>query len=220
MYRDKKNRGYIEGLPPSLSPEEEARLLAQLGTESAAQAKNRLIERNQRLVLYIAKQFDNTGIDVSDLFSIGIIGLIKAVHTFRLDKNTKLATYAARCIKNEILMYLRWNAHTKSEVSIDEILSVDGEGNHWRILDTLSTDADTVYKNLEKELENDLLRLALQKLDRLGQTVITLRYGLTPDGEEKTQLEVAALLGVSQSYVSRLEKKSLKRLKKAISEMM
>ena len=206
---------YIGGsdtLPPPLSREEEAEILARLPEESARQT---LIERNLRLVVYIAKRFDNTGINIEDLISIGTIGLIKAVNTFRTDKNIKLATYASRCIENEILMYLRRNSKTRMEVSIDEPLNVDWDGNELLLSDILGTEEDTIYRDLESEAERKLLVRAIQRLGRRERAIIKMRFGLgTPDGEEKTQKEVADMLGISQSYISRLEKKIMQRLRR------
>ena len=166
-------------------------------------------------MVYIAKKFDNTGIGVEDLISIGTIGLIKSINTFRPDKNIKLATYASRCIENEILMYLRRNNKTKMEVSIDEPLNVDWDGNELLLSDILGTDEDIIYRNIENEVEGQLLNKAIGKLSDRERTIVNLRFGLnTRDGEEMTQKEVATLLGISQSYISRLEKKIMKRLKK------
>ncbi len=209
---------YIGGadiLPAPLSPEEENSFVSALGTESDAEAKAVLIEHNLRLVVYIAKKFDNTGVGVEDLISIGTIGLIKAINTFKCDKNIKLATYASRCIENEILMYLRRNNKTKLEVSIDEPLNVDWDGNELLLSDILGTDEDVIYKDLENEAERRVLIGAIAKLSDREKMIINLRFGLNnADGEEMTQKEVANLLGISQSYISRLEKKIMKRLKK------
>ncbi len=212
---------YIGGsdvLPAPLEGEDESAVIADLGTEYDEQAKKILIEHNLRLVVYIAKKFDNTGIGVEDLISIGTIGLIKAINTFNPVKNIKLATYASRCIENEILMYLRRNNKTKLEVSIDEPLNVDWDGNELLLSDILGTEEDTIYKDLETEVERKLLSKAINKLSQREQLIIKMRYGLnTLDGEEKTQKEVADILGISQSYISRLEKKIMVRLKR---EMM
>lgn len=209
---------YIGGadiLPAPLGSKEEAEVLKELGTERDAQAKSKLIEHNLRLVVYIAKKFDNTSVGVEDLISIGSIGLIKAINTFNIDKNIKLATYASRCIENEILMYLRRNNKTKMEVSIDEPLNVDWDGNELLLSDILGTDEDTIYKDLENEVERKLLVKAISRLSGRERTIIKMRFGLgTPDGEEKTQKEVADMLGISQSYISRLEKKIMQRLKR------
>ncbi len=216
-----QNKGdihYIGGadiLPPPLTPEEENACVSMLGKEGDAQAKSVLIEHNLRLVVYIAKKFDNTGVGVEDLISIGTIGLIKAINTFKCDKNIKLATYASRCIENEILMYLRRNNKTRLEVSIDEPLNVDWDGNELLLSDILGTDEDVIYKDLENEAERRVLSGAIDKLSERERLIINLRFGLgNVDGEEMTQKEVASLLGISQSYISRLEKKIMKRLKK------
>ena len=186
-----------------------------MGSEDEEEAKKTLIEHNLRLVVYIAKKFDNTGVGVEDLISIGTIGLIKAINTFNPEKNIKLATYASRCIENEILMYLRRNNKTKMEVSIDEPLNVDWDGNELLLSDILGTDEDTIYKDLENEVERKLLVKAISRLSGRERTIIKMRFGLgTPDGEEKTQKEVADMLGISQSYISRLEKKIMQRLKR------
>lgn len=211
---------YIGGsdvLPAPLKQEEEAEAISVLGTKEDEKAKNLLIEHNLRLVVYIAKKFDNTGVGVEDLISIGTIGLIKAINTFNPEKNIKLATYASRCIENEILMYLRRNNKTKLEVSIDEPLNVDWDGNELLLSDILGTEEDTIYRNLENEVEQKLLLKAINRLSRRERSIIQMRFGLgMPDGEEKTQKEVADLLGISQSYISRLEKKIMQRLKKEI----
>ena len=207
--------GGCEVLPAPLDMEEENKRIAQLGTEEEHRAKTILIEHNLRLVVYIAKKFDNTGVGVEDLISIGTIGLIKAINTFNVDKNIKLATYASRCIENEILMYLRKTSKNKVEVSIDEPLNVDWDGNELLLSDILGTDEDVIYKDMENEVERKLLRKAMDRLGEREKVIINLRYGLaTPSGEEMTQKEVAAYLGISQSYISRLEKKIMKRLKK------
>lgn len=210
--------GGTEVLPPPLDVDEENKRILQLGTEEEPRARAILIEHNLRLVVYIAKKFDNTGVGVEDLISIGTIGLIKAINTFNADKNIKLATYASRCIENEILMYLRKTSKNKMEVSIDEPLNVDWDGNELLLSDILGTDEDVIYKDLENEAERKLLRKAMERLGDREKVIINLRYGLsTPSGEEMTQKEVASYLGISQSYISRLEKKIMKRLKK---EMM
>ncbi len=209
--------GGAEVLPAPFTREEEMEVLELLGTEEDQQARNRLIEHNLRLVVYIAKKFDNTGIGVEDLISIGTIGLIKAINTFNPLKNIKLATYASRCIENEILMYLRRNNKVKMEVSIDEPLNVDWDGNELLLSDILGTDENIISKNLEDEVDRKLLHLALSKLSERERVIIELRFGLnTRDGKERTQKEVADLMGISQSYISRLEKKIMKRLKKEI----
>lgn len=211
---------YIGGsdvLPAPLDAKEEARVIGGIGTECDIQMKSILIEHNLRLVVYIAKKFDNTGVGVEDLISIGTIGLIKAINTFNPEKNIKLATYASRCIENEILMYLRRNNKTKMEVSIDEPLNVDWDGNELLLSDILGTDEDIIYKNIEDEVDRKLLNKALSKLTDRERIIVQLRFGLnTDDGNERTQKEVADLLGISQSYISRLEKKIIKRLKKEI----
>ena len=211
---------YIGGadiLPPPLESKKEAETIALLGTEDAKAARSLLIEHNLRLVVYIAKKFDNTCVGVEDLISIGTIGLIKAINTFNPEKNIKLATYASRCIENEILMYLRRNNKTRMEVSIDEPLNVDWDGNELLLSDILGTDEDVIYRDLEHEVECKLLVKAINKLNAREKMIICLRFGLNqPDGKEKTQKEVADLLGISQSYISRLEKRIMVRLKKEI----
>ena len=207
--------GGTEVRPPPLEVEKENEVISDLGTEYEDEAKSILIEHNLRLVVYIAKKFDNTGVGVEDLISIGTIGLIKSINTFNPGKNIKLATYASRCIENEILMYLRRNNKTKLEVSIDEPLNVDWDGNELLLSDILGTDEDIIYRDIENEVERKLLLKAINKLSDREKTIINLRFGLgTPDGQEMTQKEVATLLGISQSYISRLEKKIMKRLKK------
>ena len=218
FFPDKKDIHYIGGseiLPAPLDTEEEARQIARLGGEEEETAKKILIEHNLRLVVYIAKKFDNTGVGVEDLISIGTIGLIKAINTFDTAKKIKLATYASRCIENEILMYLRRNNKTRMEVSIDEPLNVDWDGNELLLSDILGTEEDTIYRDLESEAERKLLVRAIQRLGRRERAIIKMRFGLgTPDGEEKTQKEVADMLGISQSYISRLEKKIMQRLRR------
>lgn len=207
--------GGTEVLPPPLENEEENRAIDGLNGEDSEEAKALLIEHNLRLVVYIAKKFDNTGVGVEDLISIGTIGLIKSVNTFNPGKNIKLATYASRCIENEILMYLRRNSKTKLEVSIDEPLNVDWDGNELLLSDILGTDEDIIYKDMENEIERRQLLKAVAKLSEREKTIIGLRFGIGSDREkELTQKEVAELLGISQSYISRLEKKIMKRLKK------
>jgi len=212
---------YIGGsdiLPPPLEKNEEDIALESLrnGDESIRKI---LIERNLRLVVYIARKFENTGIYVEDLISIGTIGLIKAINTFDPDKNIKLATYASRCIENEILMYLRKNSNTRTEVSIDEPLNVDWDGNELLLSDILGTDDDSVYQNIEQQVEKNLLFTALDKLPYRERKIMQLRFGLN-NNREKTQKEVADMLGISQSYISRLEKRIIGRLKKDISKMI
>lgn len=209
---------YIGGsdvLPAPLEPKREAYVISRLKTDQEQEARSLLIEHNLRLVVYIARKFDNTGVGVEDLISIGTIGLIKAINTFNPVKNIKLATYASRCIENEILMYLRRNNKTKLEVSIDEPLNVDWDGNELLLSDILGTEEDTIYKDLEQEAERKILIKALNLLSARERSIIQMRFGIgTVDGEEKTQKEVADLLGISQSYISRLEKKIMVRLRK------
>ena len=197
--------GGVNVLPPPLSSDEEIELLQKLEHDDSI--KTILIERNLRLVVYISRKFENTGIDVEDLISIGTIGLIKAVNTFKLNKNIKLATYASRCIENEILMYLRKNNKKKSEVSFDEPLNVDLDGNELLLSDILGTENDEIYKLIEEEIDKDLLVMALDRLSEREKQIMELRFGLTNKGRERTQKEVATMLGISQSYISRLEKK-------------
>ena len=204
-------------LPPPLEVDKENAVISDLGTEYEDEAKSILIEHNLRLVVYIAKKFDNTGVGVEDLISIGTIGLIKSINTFNPEKNIKLATYASRCIENEILMYLRRNNKTKLEVSIDEPLNVDWDGNELLLSDILGTDEDVIYKDIENEVERKLLLKAIDRLSDREKTIIQLRFGLGKgSGKEMTQKEVAEMLGISQSYISRLEKKIMKRLKKEL----
>lgn len=210
--------GGTEVLPPPLLDEEETEMLNDLISgkqEESEAAKSVLIEHNLRLVVYIAKKFDNTGVGVEDLISIGTIGLIKAINTYNPNKNIKLATYASRCIENEILMYLRRNNKTKLEVSIDEPLNVDWDGNELLLSDILGTEEDITYRDIEEEVEKKVLHNAINKLSDRERTIINMRFGLDrEDGEELTQKEVACMLGISQSYISRLEKKIMKRLKR------
>lgn len=210
---------YVNGseiLPPPLTKEEEDELIARIDDPDSKRA---LIERNLRLVVYIAGKFDNSGVNIEDLISIGSIGLIKAVNTFDPDKNIKLATYASRCIENEILMYLRRNNRTRSNISIDEPLNVDWDGNELLLSDILGTDSDIVSKNIDNEVDIELLKEALGKLSERERKIMELRYGLTPYGE-KTQKEVADMMGISQSYISRLEKRIIMRLKKEIVKLV
>ncbi|WP_031513447.1 RNA polymerase sporulation sigma factor SigE [Desulfofalx alkaliphila] len=209
--------GSSEALPPPLTSDEESDLIHQLemGDNSV---KSVLIERNLRLVVYIARKFENTGVGIEDLVSIGTIGLIKAVNTFDPVKKIKLATYASRCIENEILMHLRRNNKTKTEVSFDEPLNIDWDGNELLLSDVLGTENDVIYKYIEEEVDKKLLHLALQKLNGRERRIMELRFGLN-NCEEKTQKEVADLLGISQSYISRLEKRIIRRLKKEIHRM-
>ena len=211
--------GGSDSLPPPLSTEEENENL-KLMMEDNQDAKNCLIEHNLRLVVYIARKFDNTGINVEDLISIGTIGLIKAINTFKMDKNIKLATYASRCIENEILMYLRRTTKTKTEVSIDEPLNVDWEGNELLLSDILGTDVDVIYRDIEDEVDRQLLNTAISKLNRRERDIIELRFGFKNNGIEKTQKEVADMMGISQSYISRLEKKIISRLRKEIMKFV
>lgn len=218
MFEQKNDIHYIGGtevLPPPLEAEEEAACISNLGGNEQEMAKSRLIEHNLRLVVYIAKKFDNTGIGVEDLISIGTIGLIKSINTFNPNKNIKLATYASRCIENEILMYLRRNSKTRMEVSIDEPLNVDWDGNELLLSDILGTDEDVIYRDIEAEVEHHLLGKAIDKLSGRERMIVELRYGFgRANGKELTQKEVADQLGISQSYISRLEKKIMRRLKK------
>lgn len=212
---------YINGgevLPQPLTADEEAKMLEKLKLGEAG-IKDCLIERNLRLVVYIAKRFENTGVDLDDLVSVGTIGLIKSVNSFNIDKNIKLATYASRCIENEILMHLRRTVKIKSEVSFDEPLNTDHEGNELVLSDVMGTDSDIVYKKIENGVENELLIEALHKLNGREREIMELRYGLNGE-DEKTQKQVADLLGISQSYISRLEKKIISRLKKEFSKMV
>jgi len=209
--------GSGEVLPPPLKPEEEISLISKIREDESV--KGVLIERNLRLVVYIARKFENTGVLVEDLISIGTIGLIKAVNTFNPDKNIKLATYASKCIENEILMYLRRSSKYKGEISFDEPLNVDWDGNELLLSDILGTDSDTVFKYLEEEVDKELLNQAIDKLSGREQRIVELRFGLK-NGNEKTQKEVADILGISQSYISRLEKRIIKRLKKEMSKMV
>lgn len=210
--------GGVNILPPPLSSEEEMELLQQLETDDSI--KQILIERNLRLVVYISRKFENTGIDIEDLISIGTIGLIKAVNTFKLNKNIKLATYASRCIENEILMYLRKNNKKKIEVSFDEPLNIDVDGNELLLSDVLGTENDEIYKIIEEEIDKDLLVMALDRLSDREKQIMELRFGLTTRGRERTQKEVATMLGISQSYISRLEKKIISRLKKEMKKFV
>ncbi|MCD7957806.1 MAG: RNA polymerase sporulation sigma factor SigE [Lachnospiraceae bacterium] len=206
--------GGTEVLPPPLTAEEEKELLSVFGKEGDSRARKKLIEHNLRLVVYIAKKFDNTGVGTEDLISIGTIGLIKGINTFNPEKNIKLATYASRCIENEILMYLRRNSKTRQEVSIEEPLKMDWDGNELLLSDILGTDEDVIFHDMETEAEYKVLKRAISHLTGREQTIVKLRFGIdTRDGEEKTQKEVADLLGISQSYISRLEKRIIRRLR-------
>ena len=208
---------YIGGsqtLPPPLSAEEEAEMLEQL-SNGEEEVRQTLVERNLRLVVYIAKKFENTGIGLEDLISIGTIGLMKAINTFNTDKKIKLATYASRCIENEILMYLRRSNRIKGEISIDEPLNQDGDGNELLLSDILGTEEDITSRRLEDEVDKSLLRASIQKLSNRERNIMELRFGFI-SGNEKTQKEVADMLGISQSYISRLEKKIISKMKKDI----
>lgn len=209
---------YIKGnqtLPPPLNSIEEEKLLQKLMLDDQ-DAKQILVERNLRLVVYIAKKFENTGIDFEDLISIGTIGLMKAINTFNIDKNIKLATYASRCIENEILMQLRRNTKIKNEISIDEPLNKDGDGNELLLSDILGTESDITSKSIEEEVDMKLLKIAINKLDNREKYIMQLRFGIESNEKEKTQKEVADMLGISQSYISRLEKKIMNKMKKEI----
>ncbi|QEH70980.1 RNA polymerase sporulation sigma factor SigE [Cellulosilyticum sp. WCF-2] len=227
LLRRRKAVHYIGGsevLPPPLSRDEEEILIQKLiefaeQEEEIKAIKTTLIERNLRLVVYIARKFENTGIYMEDLISIGTIGLIKSINTFKPCKKIKLATYASRCIENEILMFLRRTNKLKTEVSIDEPLNVDWDGNELLLSDILGTEPDIIYRNIEEEVDKKLLKQALLKLTDREREIVELRFGFTPQGKEKTQKEVADLLGISQSYISRLEKKIILRLKKEINRM-
>jgi RNA polymerase sporulation-specific sigma factor len=210
--------GGSEALPPPLTREEEEYLLDKLPAGDEA-IRSILIERNLRLVVYIARKFENTGIHIEDLVSIGTIGLIKAVNTFDPEKKIKLATYASRCIENEILMFLRRNNKIRSEVSFDEPLNVDWDGNELLLSDVLGTENDTIYRNIEEQVDRKLLYKALDKLNERERKIMELRFGLV-DGNEMTQKDVADLLGISQSYISRLEKRIIKRLRKEFNKML
>lgn len=219
--------GQAEVLPPPLEKKEENMYILALGDSSEPgsytreQAKEELISHNLRLVVYLAKKFENTGVSVEDLISIGSIGLIKGINTFNPNKNIKLATYASRCIENEILMYLRRNSKTRMEVSFDEPLNMDWDGNELLLSDILGTDEDVIYKDIENEVELNLLKRALESLNDREREIIELRYGINQmSDKELTQKEVADMLGISQSYISRLEKKIIQRLKKEIQKVV
>lgn len=212
---------YINGgevLPSPFTAEEEIALVAKMESGDE-KVKDELVEHNLRLVVYIARRFQNTGVDMDDLISVGTIGLIKAVSSFSSEKNVKLATFASRCIENEILMHLRRTVKLKNEVSFDEPLNVDGDGNELVLADVMGTDGDAVYKKIENGVENELLKEALSKLNDREKEIMEMRYGLN-GGEEKTQREVADMMGISQSYISRLEKKIIVRLKKEFAKMV
>jgi len=209
---------YVAGsqtLPPPLENFEEEELIQKLEIENDFEARQILVERNLRLVVYIAKKFENTGIGIEDLVSIGTIGLMKSINTFKFDKNIKLATYASRCIENEILMFLRRSNKLKGEISIDEPLNQDGDGNELLLSDILGTDCDVVSKGIEDEVDRSLLRGCMEKLNSREKNIMELRFGFKT-GNEKTQKEVADMLGISQSYISRLEKKIISKMKKEI----
>lgn len=224
-FGDEKIVNYLcgsEALPLPLSGEEESKMLSLLSgdeAEEAEEAKKVLIEHNLRLVVYIARKFDNTGSEPDDLVSIGTIGLIKAINSYKSDKNIKLATYASRCIENEILMHLRRTVKLKSEISLDEPLNTDFDGNELAISDVIGTDSDVVDGDMESSVERELLLQALDRLKERERMIMSMRFGLS-GGEEMTQKEVADLLGISQSYISRLEKKIIARLKKELSKMV
>ena len=209
--------GGSDSLPPPLDREEEARLIERMDA-GETEVRQTLIEHNLRLVAYIARRFENTGINIEDLISIGTIGLIKSINTYRSDKNIKLATYASRCIENEILMHLRKTASQKAEVSFDEPLNTDWDGNELLLSDVLGTEEDTVMRPIEEDVDRQLLARAVARLSEREKQIITLRFGLG-GGEEKTQKEVADLMGISQSYISRLEKRIIAHLKKEIIKM-
>jgi len=210
--------GGNDALPPPLSKDEEEDLVSKLKDGDEA-IRSILIERNLRLVVYIARKFENTGVNIEDLISVGTIGLIKAVNTFNPEKKIKLATYASRCIENEILMYLRRNSKIKAEISFYEPLNIDWDGNELLLSDILGTENDTVYNLIEDEVDKQLLLMALKNLNEREKQIVKLRFGLNGT-REKTQKEVADMLGISQSYISRLEKKIIRRLKKEISRMI
>ena len=209
--------GRNEALPPPLTKDEEEKLVGKI-LDGDEKVRSTLIERNLRLVVYIAKKFENTGIGIEDLISIGTIGLMKSINTFNTDKKIKLATYASRCIENEILMFLRRSNRIKTEVSIDEPLNQDGDGNELLLSDILGTDADVTSRRIEDEVDKRLLHASIEKLNKRERNIMELRFGFgNSDGNEKTQKEVADLLGISQSYISRLEKRIIKRLKNDIA---
>lgn len=214
--------GGNDALPPPLNPKEESEIIAVLSKADETKAneiRKTLIERNLRLVVYIAKRFENTGIGIEDLVSIGTVGLMKAINTFKPDKNIKLATYASRCIENEILMYIRKNSHSKNDISLEEPLNVDWDGNELLLSDILGTDEDSVHSRIEKEEEKNIIRDAVSRLESRERTIIEMRFGFNdPKGREMTQKEVADKLGISQSYISRLEKKIILELKDRIAK--
>ena len=213
--------GGVDTLPPPLDANKEAEMIENIRNGIfLEETKKTLIEHNLRLVVYIAKKFENTGVGVEDLISIGTIGLIKAINTFKPDKNIKLATYASRCIENEILMYLRKNNSNKANISIDEPLNVDWDGNELLLSDILGTDSDVTQRGIEDEVDRELLHIAMQKLSKREKSIMELRFGINSSGEEKTQKQVADALGISQSYISRLEKRIILRLKRDINKMI
>ncbi len=213
--------GSAETLPPPLSPEDEEELITKLRDDIDTEAaKSTLIEHNLRLVVYIAKKFENTGIGIEDLISIGTIGLIKSINTFKPDKNIKLATYSSRCIENEILMYLRKNNSARVNISIDEPLNVDWDGNELLLSDILGTDGDITQRHFDDEVDKELLHIAMDKLSDREQNIMKLRFGIGTTDEEKTQKQVADMLGISQSYISRLEKRIIARLRRDINKMI
>lgn len=224
FFEKEKNVFYVGGpetLPAPLPAKTERELIENLeNPEKNEEIRKTLIEHNLRLVVYIAKKFENTGVGVEDLVSIGTIGLIKAINTFKTDKKIKLATYASRCIENEILMYLRKNSPNKVSISIDEPLNVDWDGNELLLSDVLGTDSDITERNIEDEVDRKLLHIAMEKLSKREKSIMELRFGLNSGGDEKTQKEVADILGISQSYISRLEKRIMQRLKKDINRMI
>ena len=206
--------GASDKLPEPLSKEEEEFYLV-MATDGDIMAKDKLIEHNLRLVVFLAKKYENTGVDLEDLVSIGTIGLIKAINTYSMDKQIKLATYASRCIDNEILMYLRKNKKVRTEISLEDSLSYDAEGNELHLEDIIGTDKDIITKNIEEDNDKKLMMEEIEKLNKRDKEIMTMRYGLLGQ-EEKTQKEVAELLGISQSYISRIEKKVIKRLRNVI----
>ncbi len=213
--------GSAETLPAPLSAAEEEQLICNLRNGiSEQETRSILIEHNLRLVVYIAKKFESTGIGLEDLVSIGTIGLIKAINTFNPDKNIKLATYASRCIENEILMYLRKNNSSRVNISIDEPLNIDWDGNELLLSDILGTDSDITQRHIDEEVDKELLHIAMEKLSKREQNIMNLRFGINSSGEEKTQKQVADMLGISQSYISRLEKRIIARLRRDINKMI
>lgn len=213
--------GSAETLPAPLTPTDEEKLILNLKNGVCEQeTKNILIEHNLRLVVYIAKRFESTGVGIEDLVSIGTIGLIKAINTFKPDKNIKLATYASRCIENEILMYLRKNNPSRVNISLDEPLNIDWDGNELLLSDILGTDCDITQRQIDDEVDKELLHIAMTKLSTREQHIMQLRFGISPSGEERTQKQVADMLGISQSYISRLEKRIISRLRRDINKMI